>query len=162
MAQAADLEEVKKLLSSVGLPTEDLNPALPNFLLAFVNGALAGTAGVEVTGEVGLLRSVAVSDSYRNYGIARRLVADLTKQVRLQGVKSLYLITTTADRYFEKQDFMTVKRDEVPVEVAQSTQFSGLCPSSAVVMKKEIGKPKIKLNELATASSCCSPSSGCC
>ncbi|AYQ36190.1 GNAT family N-acetyltransferase [Runella sp. SP2] len=161
-AKPADKEVVAELLQSAGLPTTDLNPALSNFLLAFVDGQLVGTAGVEVTGDYGLLRSVAVKESFRNFKIAKRLVNDLTKQMRLQWVKELYLITTTAEGYFSKQGFEKVERDAVPAEIAQSQQFSGLCPSSATVMKKSVEKPKIKLLDLEQASSCCTPNSGCC
>lgn len=161
-AKPSDFSSVVGLLKQTGLPTEDLNPALSNFLLAFADEKLVGSAGVEINGTYGLLRSVSVLNEFRNYKIARRLVNDLTKQVRLEGVKELYLITTTADSYFEKQGFERINRENVPVEIAQSQQFSSICPSSAVVMKKAIEKPKIKLSELETVSSCCTPNSGCC
>nr|WP_199563236.1 arsenic resistance N-acetyltransferase ArsN2 [Runella aurantiaca] len=162
LAQPADYESVVSLLKSVGLPTEDLNAKLPDFLLAFANEKLVGSAGVEVNGTVGLLRSVAVQEDFRNYKIGGRLVNDLSKQVRLKGVKDLYLITTTADGYFEKQGYERVERENVPAEITQSQQFSSLCPSSAVVMKKSIEKPKIKLSDLEQVSACCTPNSGCC
>lgn len=161
-AKPSDKEAVVELLQSAGLPTTDLNPVLPNFLLAFADGQLVGTAGVEVTGEVGLLRSVAVKESFQNYKIAKRLVNDLTKQMRLQWVKELYLITTTAEGYFAKQGFEKIERDSIPAEIAQSQQFSDLCPSSATIMKKSVEKPKIKLLDLEQASLCCTPNSGCC
>jgi N-acetylglutamate synthase-like GNAT family acetyltransferase/SAM-dependent methyltransferase len=161
-ANPDDFEAVVGLLKSAGLPTEDLNPTLPNFLLAFVDDKLVGSAGIEVKGAYGLLRSVAVDAAFRNYKIARRLVNDLVKQVRLQGVKEVFLITTTAEAYFEKQGYERIDRKTVPDEIAQSQQFSGLCPSSAVVMKKGIEKPKIKLSDLEQVSSCCTPNSGCC
>ncbi|MFN8344471.1 MAG: arsenic resistance N-acetyltransferase ArsN2 [Spirosomataceae bacterium] len=161
-AKPSDAEAVKALLTSVGLPTDDLDPAFPHFLLAFADGKLVGTAGAEVNGNSGLLRSVAVAPLFRNYKIAQRLVNDLTKRVRLEGVKELYLLTTTADAYFEKLGYGRIAREEAPVEIAQSRQFSSICPSSAVVMKKTIEKPKIKLTELEAVSSCCTPASGCC
>ncbi|WP_428662528.1 arsenic resistance N-acetyltransferase ArsN2 [Runella sp.] len=162
MAQASDYESVVNLLKSAGLPTEDLNPSLPDFFLAFDDEKLMGSAGVEINGTIGLLRSVAVHKDFRNYKIARRLVNDLTKSARLKGVKELYLITTTADGYFEKQGYERISRETVPIEIAHSQQFSNLCPSSAVVMKKEIEKSKIKLSDLEQVSSCCTPNSGCC
>ena len=161
-AKPSDFAALEGLLKSAGLPTEDLNPALPNFLLAFADEKLVGSAGVEINEKYGLLRSVAVLDEFQNYKIARRLVNDLTKQVRLEGVKELYLITTTADSYFEKQGYERINRESVPAEIAQSQQFSTICPSSAVVMKKTIEKPKIKLSELEAVSACCTPNSGCC
>ncbi len=162
LAQPADYGSVVLLLKSVGLPTEDLNAKLSDFLLAFVNEKLVGSAGVEVNGTVGLLRTVAVEKDFQNHKIAGRLVNDLSKQVRLKGVKDLYLITTTAEGYFEKQGYVRVQRENVPAEITQSQQFSSICPSSAVVMKKSIEKPKIKLSDLEQVSACCTPNSGCC
>ncbi len=135
---------------------------LPDFLLAFADEKLVGSAGVEINGTTGLLRSVAVSEDFRNYKIANRLINDLTKQARLKGVKELYLITTTAEGYFEKQGYTRVERENVPAEITQSQQFSSICPSTSIVMKKGIEKPKIKLSDLEQVSSCCTPNSGCC
>ncbi|AEI50473.1 Methyltransferase type 11 [Runella slithyformis DSM 19594] len=161
-AQPADYESVVSLLQSVELPTEDLNPTLPDFVLAFAGEKAVGSAGADINGTTGLLRSVAVGEGFRNYKIAGRLINEVTKQARLKGVKELYLITTTADGYFEKQGYTVVNRAEVPTEIAQSRQFSNICPSSAVVMKKRIEKPKLQLADVAQALACCTPNSGCC
>lgn len=134
----SDAEHIKALLTSAHLPTEDLNPTLSNFSSAWVKGQLIGTAGIDTTGSIGLLRSVVVREEFRHKGIASQLINDLTTQVRSQGVKTLYLMTTTAEHYFEQQGFVRISRDTVPDEVAHSQQFNGICPSSAVVMKKEI------------------------
>jgi SAM-dependent methyltransferase/N-acetylglutamate synthase-like GNAT family acetyltransferase len=159
-ASAQDFQEVANLLQTENLPTDDLSPELPYFLLARANGVLVGVAGLEVYGSDALLRSVAVHKDYRNFRIARRLTDDLLKQARLNGIKDIYLITTTADRYFEKQGYSRVYRANVPTAIGATQQFSSLCPSSAVVMHRRIEKPKIRLSE--AQNSCCIPNSGCC
>ncbi len=159
-AGAQDLPEVAHLLQTENLPTDDLSPELPYFLLARANGTLVGVAGLEVYGTDALLRSVAVHKDFRNFRIARRLTNDLLKQAKLNGIKDVYLITTTADKYFEKQGYTRVERESVPVSIGTTQQFGSLCPSSAVVMHRRIEKPKVKLSEVQ--NSCCTPGSSCC
>jgi N-acetylglutamate synthase-like GNAT family acetyltransferase len=159
-AEAKDFAEIAALLQSANLLTDDLNPEVPHFLLARANGTLVGVAGLEVYGTDALLRSVAVHPDYQGFGIARRLTNDLIKQVKLIGGKDVYLITTTADKYFEKQGYAPTGRDTVPASISATQQFSSLCPSSAVVMHRRIEKPKVKLAEVQ--NSCCTPGSGCC
>lgn len=159
-ATAGDFQEVVNLLQAENLPTDDLHPELPHFLLARANGALVGVAGLEVYGTDALLRSVVVHKEYRNYHIARRLTNDLLKQAKLNGIKDVYLITTTADGYFEKQGYARIDREAVPAAIRGTQQFSGLCPSSAVTMHRRLEKPKVRLSDLQ--NSCCTPDSGCC
>lgn len=159
-AELADFAEVATLLQSEGLPTDDLNPQLTNFLLARANGVLVGVAGIDVYGTDALLRSVAVHKDFRNFRIAQRLTNDLIKQVRLQGINDIYLITTTADKYFAKQGYTVVDRASVPAHISATQQFSSLCPGSAVVMHRRTEKPRVKLTDMQ--ASCCTPESGCC
>jgi amino-acid N-acetyltransferase len=57
---------------------------------------------------------------------------------RKKGLTTLYLLTQTAEKYFEKKGFEKIARDQTPHEVQQSKEFSHLCPSTAVAMKKQI------------------------
>jgi N-acetylglutamate synthase-like GNAT family acetyltransferase/SAM-dependent methyltransferase len=161
-AKATDFDNVKSLLTSSDLPTDDLELNLTNFLLAFSDDQLVGVAGVDVVENIGLLRSVAVDLAYRNHKIAQRLITDLTRMVALQGVKTLYLLTTSADGYFQKLGYERIERTDAPQTIQQTAQFKGLCPSSAVIMSKNIEKPVIKLSDLQNSPACCSPNSGCC
>jgi amino-acid N-acetyltransferase len=54
------------------------------------------------------------------------------------GINCLYLLTTTAKAFFDKQGYCSIKREETPQAVKQTAEFSSLCPSSAVVMKKRL------------------------
>ncbi|WP_031526395.1 arsenic resistance N-acetyltransferase ArsN2 [Dyadobacter crusticola] len=137
-AKPAEKESVVSLLKEVGLLTEDLPKGLPNFLLAKEGGALVGVAGLELFGSIGLLRSVAISPAHQGKGIADRMVAQLLAGADQQELQAVYLITTTADRYFDRYSFTAVDREQVPEAIQQTRQFSGLCPSSAVVMKRNL------------------------
>jgi len=131
-------KEITDLLQSQKLPTEDLPISLTDFYAAVEEGKLIGLIGMERYGNYGLLRSMVVHPDYRSRQIAATLVNHLEKQAASSGIKALYLLTETADQYFNKKGYDSVIRDEVPEEVKNSTEFSHVCPVSAVVMRKII------------------------
>ncbi|SKC18939.1 arsenic resistance N-acetyltransferase ArsN2 [Dyadobacter psychrophilus] len=137
-AVPADKEVITSLLKEADLLTEDLPAGLEHFILARNEGALVGVAGMELFEQVGLLRSIAVSPDHQGKGIARKLVEQLLANADKQEVETLYLITTTADHYFDRYGFVVVNREQVPEAIQQTKQFSGLCPTSAVVMKRDL------------------------
>ncbi len=137
-AGPADKELVISLLKEADLVTEDLPAGLEHFLLARQEGSIVGVAGMELYGELALLRSVAVRPDYKGKGIARKLVEQLLTGADKQEVQAVYLITTTADHYFDHYAFAVVNRELVPDAIQQTKQFSGLCPTSAVVMKRDL------------------------
>lgn len=127
------------LLQMANLPTEDITPEiLEHFLTAHAGNALVGAAGVEVLGEVGLLRSVAVEEGQRGTGLGKRLVAAAEEHAREAGVRELYLLTTDAADFFASQGYRAVPRDQAPAAVKATAQFSELCPSSSSLMVKVI------------------------
>ena len=139
--QAKDQRElIVAILSAEKLPVDDLPETLDNFLVATENGQLIGVGGLEIYGAYGLLRSLAVSPGHRNKGVAGKLIERLESLAALRGLKALYLLTETAPGYFEGKAFQKITRDEVPDEVKRSSEFSHVCPVSAIVMKKNIIK----------------------
>jgi len=130
-----DKNTVIDLLKNAALPTQNLPEGLPDFVIAKEGENATGIAGLESFGLSGLLRSVAVDPAYQGKGGAAKLVQTLLAQANSKRLEEIYLITTTADHYFDRFDFKAVDRDLVPGEIQKTQQFSGLCPSSAVVMK---------------------------
>lgn len=139
-AQLADTKAVIALLEQGQLLTEDLPTGLPDFVIAKYEGTPVGVAGLERFGPVGLLRSVAVDPHHQGKQIAAQLVGRLLDAAQASSLQEVYLITNTADLYFERQGFQTVNRQEVPAAIQQTQQFSDLCPSSAIVMKRTLTK----------------------
>ncbi len=131
-------KDIAAILSAQNLPVEDLPEVLNNFLQAKENGKIIGVIGLEIYGTYGLLRSLVVIPEYRNKGIAVKLLEQLESLAALKGLTTLYLLTETAPEYFSRQLFQKITRDEVPDEVKQSSEFSHVCPVSAIVMKKLI------------------------
>ena len=131
-------EQVKALLEAEKLPTADLPENPGNFLVAIVDNKVVGVAGMEVYGNYGLLRSVAVQPDHRGLGIAGKLIGRIASLGSQKGLSDLYLLTETAPGYFKNKGFMQIGREEVPAEIQGSSEFSHVCPVSAIVMKKSI------------------------
>lgn len=131
-------QKIIVLLESQKLPVNDLPDNLNDFLVATQNQKVVGVAGLEVYGNFGLLRSLAVHPEFRNSGIAHQLLQRITAESSSKGLEALYLLTETASAYFDRKGFLRISRDEVPAEVQQSSEFSHVCPVSAIVMKKTL------------------------
>ena len=126
------------LLKAEKLPVDDLPLYLDNFFVAIENEKIIGAIGLEIYGDCGLLRSLVVDRKHRNKNIASALVGQLESHAKAKGLNCMYLLTETAAQYFEKKGYQTLTRDEVPDELKQSSEFSHVCPVSAVVMTKEL------------------------
>ena len=133
-ARADDLPGIEHLLTKSGLPTAGVAAALGGFIVAEAAGAIVGTAALEVCHNDALLRSVAVAPEWRSHGLGRALVTRVIADAEGQGLRALYLLTTTAEHYFPSFGFERVTRDDVPAEIRETAEFQGACPASAVVM----------------------------
>lgn len=131
-------EEAIALLRAENLPVEDLPESLNDFFVAAEGGDIIGVAGMEVYGNYGLLRSVAVSPGYRGRGIALKLVSQIESAGKSKGLSALYLLTETAADYFKNNGFIQISRDQAPAEIKTSSEFSHMCPVSAIVMEKAL------------------------
>ncbi|MEO0974358.1 MAG: arsenic resistance N-acetyltransferase ArsN2 [Pseudomonadota bacterium] len=135
----AHLPAITALLGTNGLPTEDLAQLdLSLFLVDGADDALDAVGGLERCGEHALIRSVAVTPAERGRGLARRLVSALEALARRRGIGELYLLTETAEGFFNALNYATRERATVPDAFRASRQFSSLCPSSATVMSKRL------------------------
>jgi amino-acid N-acetyltransferase len=143
LATHDDESAVNALLTASALPLDGVHDALPCFVVAEEGGEIVGVAGIEacgVTGEHALLRSVAVAPSWRNRGLGRVLVKRAIAEAEARGTRALYLLTTTADKYFPSFGFSVTARDAVPDDVRATAEFQGACPASATVMTRASGE----------------------
>jgi amino-acid N-acetyltransferase len=134
-ATRAELSDVLALVHECELLETGVAEAIESFVVARAKGSLIGCAGLEVYGALGLLRSVAVRASTRGAGVGSELVARITAAARAQGLRELFLLTTTASQFFERRGFQTVKRAALPPEIAESWEFRVGCPQTALPMR---------------------------
>ncbi|MEJ2175684.1 MAG: arsenic resistance N-acetyltransferase ArsN2 [bacterium] len=131
--------EVRRLLSAAALPDDDLTPQhLAHFFGCGSLQAPQAVGGVEIHGHDALLRSLAVDENARGRGCGKALVAALEQHAREQGVRHIYLLTTTAARFFEDLGYRPVARDDAPDSIRATAEFSSLCPGSAAFLAKKL------------------------
>jgi N-acetylglutamate synthase-like GNAT family acetyltransferase len=87
-AHAADWPAVETLLVANHLPLDGAREHLSTFVLAQSGLEVVGCAGVELRGEVALLRSVAVAPGLRRQGIGQQMVSLLLDEARRRNFKS--------------------------------------------------------------------------
>ncbi len=133
-ATAADWLAIERLLRECELPIAGAREHLASFLVCDHGDALSGCAGLERYGDVGLLRSVAIAPRMRGQGLAEALVRGQLAIASAHGIRSVYLLTTTARDYFARLGFVDVPRDDAPPTLQSSAEFQGACPASAVLM----------------------------
>ena len=131
-------EALISLLQSEGLPVSDLPLDLSHFLMATDNGMIIGGIGLEIYESNGLLRSLIVKREYRGMQIAAGLVQEIEQRAKNAGLHTMYLLTETAQDYFSKKGYEIVNRSDAPESLQRSTEFSHVCPTTAVLIKKEI------------------------
>ena len=130
---------VKQLLEEARLPTSDLTEAhLEHFLGCGENGALEGVVGLELYPPLALLRSLAVTSISRNRGLGATLLAEAERYARSREVKEIYLLTTTAERFFARAGYERIQREAAPQAIRETQEFSSLCPASSAFMRKRL------------------------
>jgi amino-acid N-acetyltransferase len=133
------LAGVISLLGSAHLPTEDLTEAhCEHFYFSGPAHAPKGLVGLELYGDVALLRSLVVAEEIRGRGAGRALLQHAEAQARARGVRRLYLLTTTAEEFFAVQGYARAARDTAPPAIRATREFAGICLSSSVFMMRQI------------------------
>jgi amino-acid N-acetyltransferase len=139
-ATPGDFGDIVRLLEAADLPRAGLKPTLPDFLVAEEGSRIVGAIGLELYGEYALLRSAVVAEGRRDTGLGTDLVESLLRRAEVRGAREIYLLTTTAERFFPRFGFSAISRGEVAGPVQASEEFQGACPDSAVVMRR-VAKP---------------------
>ena len=138
-ATRADASTIDKLLASAKLPALDLEVFEPNDFRVIEEGTSAIAAiGMERYEMDGLIRSLVVASPARGRGVGESLVREIENHARRVGLRSLCLLTTTADKFFSRLGYKIMPRADMPAAVQQSSEFSSLCPASAVCMCKTL------------------------
>jgi amino-acid N-acetyltransferase len=136
-----DLDDVERMLSESDLPLDGVKENLSGFVVAEEGGRIIGAVGLEKFGSVALLRSAVVAEGHRGGGVGRRLVERILQFAENDGIEELFLLTTTAERYFPQFGFARTTRSAVPPSVKASAEFQGACPDTALVMSRRIAAP---------------------
>jgi arsenate reductase (thioredoxin) len=137
-ATTRDLPAILALLERLHLPLAGVDEHLPTMLVAREGEQIVGTAALELYADAALLRSVAVEPERQGRQLGHQLTAAALQLATAHGANFVFLLTTTAERFFPRFGFEPITRDEVPRSVRASVEFQSACPASAIVMRKRL------------------------
>ena len=130
-------KEVIWLLKQNGLPVSDLDAS--KILFALTEGAeVIGTGGLEFFDDCALLRSLSVKKDWQGKGFGKIITSQLEQVCRQKGIAIIYLLTETAEDFFNKQGYLVVDRANAPLSIKNSSEFTTVCSASGILMKKSI------------------------
>lgn len=138
-AEPDDGEYVETLLAGNDLPVADLSGKLDCLYVCEAGAKRVGVCGLERRGDDGLVRSVVVEGPARGNGYGTDACEELLNRARAADITTVYLLTTTAEEFFERLGFEAVAREAVPESIRTTSEFDDLCPATAVCMKRELG-----------------------
>ena len=137
-ASDQDLPEVRSLLQRLSLPLDGVDQHVKMMLVAREDGHVIGTAALELYEDGALLRSVAVDPRQQGKRLGHELTEAALRLAVAHSADTVFLLTTTAERFFPKFGFEPIARDDVPPSVQASVEFRSACPASAIVLRKHL------------------------
>ena len=127
------------LLRSASLPTSDLTAEhCEHFFFSGSADNPAGMVGLELYGTVALLRSLVVAPDRRGAGEGSALLEHAERHAQANGVRTLYLLTTTAEHFFARHGYRNAARDSAPGAIRATREFSALCPATSAFMMRDL------------------------
>ncbi len=139
-AAVDDLPRILALLAGARLVTAGVRDHLDTFRVAVDSDRIVATVGLEIYGDVALLRSVVVSGSFRGRGLGRRVVQEALDEARRQGVRQVALLTGDAAPFFARLGFQEVDRSVLDRRLFVSKEFADSICVGAAAMKLDIGR----------------------
>jgi amino-acid N-acetyltransferase len=137
-AQTSDLPEILNLLERHHLPPDGVREHVASMVVAREHGEIVGVAAAELYADGALLRSVAVDPLAQGKGIGHQLTEAVLRLARERDIDTVFLLTTTAEKFFPRFGFEQISRSDVPATVQASVEFQSACPASAIVMRKRL------------------------
>ena len=133
-----DLPAIRALLAQLHLPLDGVDTHVQTMLVARDGEQIVGTAALELYDDGALLRSVAVDPRRQGEQLGHQLTEAALRLAATRGKRMVFLLTTTAERFFPKFGFEPIARTDVPASVQRSVEFQSACPASAIVMRKQL------------------------
>jgi amino-acid N-acetyltransferase len=127
------------LLQAQELPASDItDDHLEHFFVVGSDGSPTGLVGLEIYGADALLRSLVVGENARSKGLGSALVEHAEQYAASKNVRSIYLLTTTAEAFFKRLNYERIDRSLAPPSIERTREFASLCPASSAFMMKSL------------------------
>lgn len=131
-----DLHAVQDLLGKGKVSAKGLEELIEHFLVAERKDqpGIIGTAGIEIHGKHGLLRSLVIDAASCDPSFSLHLLEFLISFARQQKVENLYLLTGRAAGLFHWYGFQTISWHEVPLQIRESSHLEQYRPREMAIM----------------------------
>ncbi|QFT90944.1 N-acetylglutamate synthase [Bacillus sp. THAF10] len=139
-----DYWTLRSFLEQANISTARLEEKIENFiLLEKEDGAICGTIGIEAYGDAGLLRSLVIGPSIKQFQLLQ-LFEHTQQHAKKQNLKKLYLITNKTNyiQFFELLNFYPQSLEAAPQEMRHSDFFKEIVgkQKECTLMKCELVK----------------------
>jgi amino-acid N-acetyltransferase len=125
------------MLEAAGLPVADLSEErLQRFFYLPHEESAMGLVGLELYAQEALLRSLVVAPGERVQGLGIALVRHAEAYAASRGVRSMYLLTLSAEPFFQRLGSTRLNRSDAPASIRRTSEFASLCPASSAFMVK--------------------------
>ena len=132
VATGHDLETARDLVARCGLPTEDVRVAPDACQLVWIeNDTVVGTVGYDLSGDLALIRSLAVEPRCRGRHLGHRLTTHAETRAAAAGARRFVLLTENADALALACGYTAVSRCSLGEAAAAFRQFSAGCCAGA-------------------------------
>lgn len=129
-------EQLRAALNASDLVVDDLDEEGCSFYRFVAEDRIVGFGGYERCGDDALLRSIVVLPAEQGKGLGRRIAAELLQRMSAEGVREVFLLTTTAAGFFEALGFRRMDRSAAPASILTTRQAASLCPTSAILLTR--------------------------
>jgi len=123
LALPSDWPGIAGLLSGCGLPLAGAREHIENFIVAVDDLGIVGCAGLEIYGDTGLLRSVAVAESERGCGYGQNLVERVLLRAQQRNVRGVVVMAGSAEEFFRRFEFEEIRLDRLPESIRASVEL---------------------------------------
>src|SRR5436305_2106024 len=115
LARVDDLDDIRALLRSNGLPTEveESSGVEAHWVWREADGNV-GTIWLDIVGTAGVLRSLVTDAGFGGRHVATALCDRAEDEAQRRGSAAVYLLTESAGGFFERRGYRTVDRKTVP------------------------------------------------
>jgi amino-acid N-acetyltransferase len=136
-ATGSDIKDIKTILSSFFLDTDNVEKNLPEFIVAENETKTLGCACLDI-GNIVELRSIAVLPAHRNKGVGSKLVDAILE--RGKELTDVIYLRTTSPVFFEKKGFVRLPDKEKKVlwkDCKECDKFD-ICRQTMMSKRKDI------------------------
>ena len=133
-AREDDRSFIESILTDADLTTDGISEHLEWLYLGWLDNKQVAVGGIEPAGKYALLRSIVTLPEFQGKGYGQKFCELLVSEARGLDFLGLYLLTTTSEPFFARLGFEKADRASVPDRIASTTEFSDICPDTAICM----------------------------